>query len=442
MDRRTGKPITDLKQGDFTIAEDGTPQEIRLFISSRSRRRRRCLRRRGRFLSQAFSPPSGRAARALAPQRARIFLFVLGSGRLHGGPVKGLDAAIDFIRHRLLPQDFVAASATTAPPTSRTDHEVIARVVERFPRRNDAIMATVLQHVSGLGGVYGSRGMPPVVQGRIDAVFAGPARHAVREDRGRRERPVGRPAARRHAKARRGRVRRRRRRRAPGASERLGRRRALPSIDWSGFDQFAATSALTMQDLGNLYAAIAYMQKIEGEKHLVFITESGPACRGATTSPTSRGGRQRRVAVDIVQTGEAFDVTSNGWLRASRRTPEGLPRSRRTDPRRSTDWTDDAKWVPAGLLPAQREMGRQRAARDGEGEPGECNVVYRRGYLAYPGGREFDRRAYLTRFRLAAATSRNADLADIKVTLAAAAATIDGNRQWISTRRSTCRRSA
>jgi len=78
---------------------------------------------------------------------------------------EGARCAIDFIRRRLLPQDFVAAFGTTAPPTSRPITDVIAGVVERSRAENDAITSTVLQHVSGLGGVYGTRGMPPAVQG-------------------------------------------------------------------------------------------------------------------------------------------------------------------------------------------------------------------------------------------------------------------------------------
>jgi len=80
-------------------------------------------------------------------------------------------------------------------------------------------------------------------------------------------------------------------RRGAGAQSADAPDEGLAPLDWTGFDRFAAATALTMEDMGNLYAAVAYMHSIEGEKHLVFITESGPRLPRATTSPTSRGRR-------------------------------------------------------------------------------------------------------------------------------------------------------
>jgi VWFA-related protein len=428
MDRRTGRPITDLKQEDFTIAEDGAPQEIRLFIQQSLEAEAPLPAKAGAAPVAGLQPAIRQGGSALAPQRARIFLFVLGSGRLHGGPVKGLDAAIDFIRHRLLPQDFVAAFGYNRATDFTTDHEVIAKVVERFRAENDAITSTVLQHVSGLGGVYGSRGMPPAVQGRIDGVFAGPrampftrtagAESAQSGDRLRADMRKQEEAAFDAAVAA-GRV---------GPQSDSGGVAALPSIDWSGFDQFAATSALTMEDLGNLYAAIAYMQKLEGEKHLVFITESGLRLpRGDDFSDFARVAASGRVAVDIVQTGEAFDVTSNGWLRGISEDTGGLAAIAK-DGSEAFNRLDlmTRNGYLLGYYPRNANWDGKERRVTVKVKRANATVVYRRGYLAYPGGREFDRRAYLTRFRLAAAMDRNADLADIKVTLAAAAATIDG----------------
>jgi len=99
--------------------------------------------------------------------------------------VKGLDAAIDFIRHRLLPQDFAAAFGYNRATDFTTDHEVIANVVGAVPRREPTpSRRPSCSTCPGLGVFYGSRGMPPAVQGRIDAVFAGPRAMAVHEDRG------------------------------------------------------------------------------------------------------------------------------------------------------------------------------------------------------------------------------------------------------------------
>ncbi len=428
MDRRTGKPITDLKQEDFTIGEDGTPQEIRLFIQQSLQAEAPLPAKAGAAPVAGLQPAIRQGGSALVPQRARIFLFVFGSGRLHRGPVKGLDAAIGFIRHRLLPQDFVAAFGYNRATDFTTDHEVIAGVVERFRAENDAITSTVLQHVSGLGGVYGTRGMPPAVQGRIDAVFAGP-----------RAMPFARTASAENAQSG-DRLRADMRRQeeaafdAAVAAGRVGPESAssggdaLPSNDWASFDRFAATSALTMEDLGNLYAAIAYMQKLEGEKHLVFITESGVRLpRGDDFSDFARVAASGRVAVDIVQTGEAFDVTDNAWLRGISENTGGLAAIAKdgSEAFNQLDLMTRHGYL-LGYYPRNANWDGKERRVTVKVKRANATVVYRRGYLAYPGGREFDRRAYLTRFRLAAATGRNADLTDIKVTLAAAAARIDG----------------
>jgi hypothetical protein len=170
------------------------------------------------------------------------------------------------------------------------------------------------------------------------------------------------------------------------------------------------------------------MQKIEGEKHLVFITESGLRLpQGDDFSDFARVAASGRVAVDIVQTGEAFDVTSTRWLRGISEDTGGLAAIAK-DGSEAFNQLDliTRNGYLLGYYPRNANWDGKERRVTVKVNRANATVVYRRGYLAYPGGREFDRQAYLTRFRLAAATSRNADLADIKVTLAAAAATIDG----------------
>ena len=104
---RNGKPVTDLTQADFTVLEDGAPQEIRHFSA--------------RGLAPAPVPPEAKPAVRTASssptqtQSSRIFLIVLGRGRLQY-PSKGVDAVIHFVRNRLLPQDQVAVLAFRACP--------------------------------------------------------------------------------------------------------------------------------------------------------------------------------------------------------------------------------------------------------------------------------------------------------------------------------------
>src|SRR5262245_2976788 len=81
---RNGKPVTDLKQEDFTVFEDSVPQQIRYFSSQV-------------LQAQDPGPATAPATRRtfgpdVKPQSQRVFLILLGRGRLQG-PSKGIDAA-------------------------------------------------------------------------------------------------------------------------------------------------------------------------------------------------------------------------------------------------------------------------------------------------------------------------------------------------------------
>ncbi len=82
-----GRPVTDLKQDDFQIFENGKPQEIR------------------HFSIQTLTPEPPQSIPALqatgplnlAPQSARTFLILLGWGRIQG-PFGAVDKLIQFSR--------------------------------------------------------------------------------------------------------------------------------------------------------------------------------------------------------------------------------------------------------------------------------------------------------------------------------------------------------
>ncbi len=82
-DPKTGKAVSDLAQEDFTVLEDGVPQPIRHF-------ERRFLDP-GATGTPATRPAMRESALGVAPQTSRIFLFMLGRGRLQE-PSKALDA--------------------------------------------------------------------------------------------------------------------------------------------------------------------------------------------------------------------------------------------------------------------------------------------------------------------------------------------------------------
>jgi len=129
---RNGKPVTDLTQADFTVLEDGAPQEIRHFSA--------------RGLAPAPVPPEAKPAVRTASssptqtQSSRIFLIVLGRGRLQY-PSKGVDAVIHFVRNRLLPQDQVAVMAFNRASEFTTNRAATLQVLERFKSRHEDIEA-------------------------------------------------------------------------------------------------------------------------------------------------------------------------------------------------------------------------------------------------------------------------------------------------------------
>src|SRR5207237_5468254 len=87
---KNGKPVTDLKQSEFTVLEDGVKQEIRTFVADELK---------PQPPAEDISPTLARAPRFgdPAPAARRTFLLVLGYGRIQN-PGKGLDGALRFIR--------------------------------------------------------------------------------------------------------------------------------------------------------------------------------------------------------------------------------------------------------------------------------------------------------------------------------------------------------
>jgi VWFA-related protein len=122
---KNGRPITDLKQGDFRILENGVPQTIVHFVAQ---------------VLEADAPAPGLRASPkaapfdAAPQTRRVFLVLLGPGAL--GDTRAhpetLNALLRFIRQSLLPQDQVGLIAYNRAVNFTTDHEKVARLLEMF----------------------------------------------------------------------------------------------------------------------------------------------------------------------------------------------------------------------------------------------------------------------------------------------------------------------
>ncbi len=308
-----GQPIVDLRQDEFVVLEDGTPQPIRHFAAT----------------SIATGAPAGapvklRAVSALStlqPQTSRVFLFVMGRGRLQP-PSKGVDAAMQFARERALPQDQLAVFAWNRATDFSADHEAIARVLERFKAGHERIESDLTQYFRGLA-IYGSKTIPPSIQARVDQVFddRGVSAHAIVSDpdAGTSASPDIRKRAdalldadintRRNAAAA-----------AMGAAPNQARMTdAMDPVAAMGleqpFDEYAKTTVAIGQDVAAVYAAIEYLRFIDGEKHLVFVTETGIALpRFDDDIAIARAATNARVAIDVIQTGGA---TADGLVGAA-----------------------------------------------------------------------------------------------------------------------------
>ena len=286
---RDGRPVTDLKQEDFTILENGLPQQI------------------GHFAFEQLTPDASAAGAGLElrkmpaseirlPNR-RVFLIVLGRGRLQH-PARGVDAAIDFVRTRLMPQDVVAVQAFNRATSFSTNHASAATVLERYRKSHESIENRLGNRAVNVAG-SGVAPTPPGVQRDIDAIFDVPGARTL----------------------------------TPGTLTNDGRvvdamRDATqsslnqtlenlnptdPAIETrveqvltneTAFAEFMRGQAQALTDLNTVFTAIEYLRFIEGEKHLIFISEHG------LLLPTLEDDRSvaalasdARVAIDTIRTG-------------------------------------------------------------------------------------------------------------------------------------------
>ena len=291
---RNGRPVTDLTQADFTVLENNVRQQIRHFSTlvlspDLTVDRRPIVREPG-------------VAEPLGSQNARIFLIVLGRGRLQP-PTKGVDGMIHFVRERLLPQDRVAVLAWNRATDFTTDHEAIATMLERFRRSHERIEADLAMAFSGLAALYGSKEIPKYLQTSIDEVFGGPEHAPLRTVTDAPIENAGRLADDQR------RITDRLQRdeivknSLPGTTlpemetpEPLGRDVSL--------DEMASINAQSMQDLGKIYTGVRYLRYLDGEKHLLFVSPSGIFLpRAEDDRSLAAFASDARVAIDIIHTG-------------------------------------------------------------------------------------------------------------------------------------------
>jgi VWFA-related protein len=441
IDNKTGKPVTDLQQEDFTVLEDGQPQPIRHF-------------ERHSYSPDAAPTPGARpqireAALDVVPQNGRIILLVFGRGRLQE-PSKALDALQRFVREQLLPQDQVAVFAYDRASDFTTDHEQVARFIERFKKAHYEIdMEVRLAIESGMAAVYGSRSLPKSVRQKIDNMFTGAGILGSREvgkgetaSTARTEKDFANQVA----QAQRAGVQQTNQQMTDWATKNLGAdyAPAAPLASWStmdevqapmfaslGLDNFMEITARSLQDMGNCFAAIEYLRHLEGDKHLVFVTEKGLNLpRLEDDMEISRAANDARVAIDTFQVGGLEAQAGGYWTDQSQQTfafkglrmiaeqtggvssisEDGMVAVSRINEVSRSEYVLGF-YPPASSLNGDYRKIEVRTRRQG------TTLLYRRGYYGRTEVGAYNRRDAVTRERLVAAAGFRREVNDIKVKL-------------------------
>ncbi len=394
----------------------------------------------------------------IAPQPQRIFLLVMGRGR-QTGPGRNLEAAADFVKKRLLPQDRVAVLAYNRSTDFTADHDKIIAVLDRYKDRHEGVEAKLRQRFSGLAAQYSDpREIPASIQTDIDAIFRGPGTPGSR---------ITTATDISDARTIAGDIRRdtEKIQHAAEAADRiaagLGSTIDQTIVDSAGmldmpFDEFVEKSFDTNQDLGNLYAGIRYLRYLDGEKHLVFLTRNGlflPRLENANSIAALAN--DARVTIDILHTGGVTGgppVPPPSMLTGSGRAASMQVLNSIASPRatfeqsfaigssrqiatltggqvgafvpgerlfRKLDETTRAQYL-LGYAPTNTNWnGAYRKIAVRVTRPG-VQVLYRHGYAAREEIVPLDRRTYLTYSRIASAANRPQPIADLELAITGA----------------------
>jgi VWFA-related protein len=380
---RAGKPVTDLKQADFTLLEDSVPQQVRHFS----------LETLTPAPSQPGAAPVVREGISLTPQRHRIFVFALGLGRLEE-PHKAITALLQFVRTRLLPQDQVAVFAYDRALPFTTDHQKVAETLERFKRSHEDIAFEIGQQFgpTGMAPLYGARVLSKKLQTKIDEMMFGKG---------------AKPAE-------------------PVAEEVLDAK----AFGRFSLDDFMSGCARTLQDQANLRALIEYLRYFEGEKHLLFVTEKWMLWPTEENDRTlAAAANDGRVSIHTLQVGglpapeagKEIEATlqqamSFKSLRLIASLTGGL--STITEPSQPalerTDEVTRSSYL-LGYQPSNAAWdGRDRTITVSVNRP-QVTVLFRHGYTRSSQVPGFDPRGFVTSDRLLAAGNFRREVSDIKV---------------------------
>ncbi|MFB3905986.1 MAG: VWA domain-containing protein [Acidobacteriota bacterium] len=326
---QNGRPVADLSKDDFRVAEDGVPQDI-LSFSVCDLEKKTGGPGPDRLRVEVKPATGGQPA---APNH-RKFVLLLGRG-FHERYFDTITHLIEFVREGLGPSDQVAVMAYGRASNFTLDHEAVARLLERYAAASPEIEQAVELRARGLGAVYGIKQLTPKLQAQVDSIFDTPgigSKEAV---------TVGKTELERQSSAVDREVLENEERAALDADhsadifaadttlrqthlDDLTLASALkthPRISSTYFDQlksgfitdlpfedYIALRGSTSQDVQNIFAAIEYLRYLEGEKHLLFLTEHGlvlPHLEG--DGSIARVASDAGVRIHCLQTGGVFD---------------------------------------------------------------------------------------------------------------------------------------
>jgi VWFA-related protein len=329
----------------------------------------------------------------------RIFAIVLGRGRLNE-PAKGIDAIIDFVRLQLLPKDRVAVLAYQRATDLTTDHDSILRLLERFRARHETIEGKLAGDFRRFHGP-----ILPIsadTEMAIAALFDGPGLPGVR--------------------------------------------------------QLPGNAGARLFDLEYLLRAIDYLHHVQGEKHLIFLSENGlnigtkGMTLGGMGDSVAKKAASARVTVSLIQTGglprglmrDAKSMAGDRYRLPNPHDPETFrpadDRALAEETGGSASFYQDADRALDRLNRSTRfhyllgyyptkppSSGEYREVRVAVDRPG-VTVLYRHGYQARPALDEPDElRRVLTdnRIQAAGASSRSFPYIRMKLSASVLRATAD-----------------
>jgi VWFA-related protein len=422
VDQR-GRPISGLRQQDFTIQENGNPQEIKLFTA---------------FDLTAAPPDSvgepalvraGTRPDDLLPSTRRVFLIVLGRGNLQI-PSKGIDGMIHLVRN-LLPQDLVAVMAWNRATPFTTDHEQIAAMLERYRDGHKQVEAMLAQHFSGLAAIYGNRDIPEQLTKDIDAVLRGsdaPPTHTIL--------PSAVSTAAIDARVR----------RDTDILQTQAIRGDSPSLDVFGpdlaeqigmsLDEYVLNRVASMQDLTRIHAGLAYLRYVEGDKHMVVVSQGGLGLPSTDDDRSlARLAQDARVAINIFRSGGVGGGWGETWSIASSQNVAEFTGGQYTgltygDRFAARLETATRSGYQLGYEPSDPTLdGKYRKVTVKVNRRG-ARVLYQQGYYARDEFTVFDRRAVISQSRVEAALRYPQPVDDLKLDVTATAGRApDGRHQ-------------